>query len=199
MTNPDKCEDGFSLSLFYKADYKETDSELANPQTKFPREVILSTGGDKGFPGLSIYREGGTLGVILSTGAKLWTVQVVGGIPQRGKWTNIGIRWRNLNYASEADFATRHQEGEEIENEDFGGLAVFLDLKRVGFVHLPEDIEEKEVKSGLDPAEILLGCHKTSADLTKRNFSGGSFDEVAIWTYWLNDTLLPYFLGGYSN
>ena len=50
----------------------------------------------------------------------------------------------------------------------------------------------------LDPPEVLLGCHKTSLNTTKRNFARGSFDELAIFNRWLNNTELPYFLGGYS-
>ena len=39
-------------------DETETDSALANPSANFEREYILSNGGDVGFPGFSIYREG---------------------------------------------------------------------------------------------------------------------------------------------
>ena len=39
-------------------DETETDSALANPLANFEREYILSNGGDVGFPGFSIYREG---------------------------------------------------------------------------------------------------------------------------------------------
>ena len=78
-------------------------------------------------------------------------------------------------------------------------------MVRIGFVELPEekgcsgdDCENHEVKKPLDPPELMIGCHKTSENSTKRGFSSGSFDEVAFWGSWLNDTVKPYFLGGYS-
>ena len=128
----------------------------------------------------------------------------MGNIPPREKWTNIGVRWRPLNYNSSVDFGYRLQNGEK--EEDFGGLSVFMDLKRVGFVLQPEEIgcnsqqcSPTEAQDALLPPEVLIGCHKTMENKTERSFSSGSFDEVAIWRYWLNNTLLPYFLGGYSN
>ena len=42
-------------------DETETDSALANPLANFEREYILSNGGDVGFPGFSIYREGNVI------------------------------------------------------------------------------------------------------------------------------------------
>ena len=50
----------------------------------------------------------------------------------------------------------------------------------------------------LAPPEVLLGCHKTAGQPTKRYFSSGIYDEVAFWKKRLNDTEIPYFLGGYS-
>ena len=50
----------------------------------------------------------------------------------------------------------------------------------------------------MSPPEVMIGCHKTVENQTERGFSSGSFDEIAIWRYWLNDTVLAYFLGGYS-
>ena len=78
------------------------------------------------------------MGVIVSTGEFNWIVEVTGNIPPRDKWTNIGVRWRPLNYNSVEEFANRTKLGEE--GEDFGGLSLFLDLKRVGFVLQPEEI-----------------------------------------------------------
>ena len=108
-----------------------------------------------------------------------------------------------MNYNSLDDFKNRTQNGEK--EEDFGGLSVFLDLKRVGFVLQPDELGCDSQKCSqtvgeepLNPAEIMVGCHKTMENQTNRDFSSGSFDEIAIWKYWLNDTLLPYFLGGYS-
>ena len=91
------------------------------------------------------------------------------------------------------------------KDEEFGGLGLYLDLVRIGFVELPEekgcsgdDCENHEAKEPLSPPELMIGCHKTSENSTKRGFSSGSFDEVAFWGSWLNDTVKPYFLGGYS-
>jgi hypothetical protein len=50
----------------------------------------------------------------------------------------------------------------------------------------------------LNPPEVLLGCHKTQANQTKRYLGSANFDELAFWKRRLNDTELPYFLGGYS-
>ena len=50
----------------------------------------------------------------------------------------------------------------------------------------------------MSPPEVLLGCHKTQADPTKRFFGSGNYDELAFWKRRLNDSELPYFLGGYS-
>ena len=51
---------------------------------------------------------------------------------------------------------------------------------------------------GLDPREMIVGCHKTNEDKTNRNFANGRFDELAFWAWRLNDTEKPYFLGGHS-
>ena len=198
ILNPANCDQGLSFSLFYMPDYTYSDSQMANLDTEFPREYILSSGGDLGHPGFAIYLQGGTLGVILSTGSQNWVVEVVGGIPERGKWSNIAARWRPLNYENLEEMNLRLIQGEKVGNEDFGGLAVFVDLERVGFSHLPEE-DSENVKESLAPPEVLLGCHKTSDNGETRMFASGSFDEVAIWEYWINDTVKPFFLGGYSN
>ena len=92
------------------------------------------------------------------------------------------------------------------KDEDFGGLGLYLDLVRIGYVELSEEKgcspencnDELEVKEPLSPPEIMIGCHKTSDNPTQRGFTSGVFDEVAYWGHWLNDTVKPYFLGGYS-
>ncbi len=43
VTNPDNCLEGISFSLFYYADYEETEAELFT-STTFEREYIVSTG-----------------------------------------------------------------------------------------------------------------------------------------------------------
>ena len=51
---------------------------------------------------------------------------------------------------------------------------------------------------GLDPREMIVGCHKTLLNPTERQFANGRFDELAFWAWRLNDTEKPYFLGGHS-
>ena len=127
IRNPKDCPDGFSFSIFYMPDYSELDSQLANPSGDFDLEYILSTGGEVDTPGVAIYREGGKLGVLVSTGTENWVVEVVGNIPMRDKWTNIGIRWRPLNFETKEEFDERIKGGQK--QEDFGGLTVFMDLR----------------------------------------------------------------------
>ena len=51
---------------------------------------------------------------------------------------------------------------------------------------------------GLNPREMIVGCHYSADDDTKRNFANGRFDELAFWAWKLNETERPKFLGGYS-
>ena len=132
IRNPEKCPKGLSFSLFYFPDYKEKDSELAIPNADFETEVIISSGGDRKTPGFSIYRQGGTFGAMISTGNFTWVLEVVGGIPNRNKWSNIAVRWRPLNFKTKEEFDNRTKNGER--DEDFGGLTVFIDLKKIGKV-----------------------------------------------------------------
>ena len=85
-----------------------------------------------------------------------------------------------------------------------------MNMKSIGFVLLPDEIgcalmdpTASCVNNGtkgkaLSPPEVMLGCHRTQDNCTKRYFGSGIFDEVAFWDRRLNDTELPYFLGGYS-
>jgi len=86
---------------------------------------------------------------------------------------------------------------------------LFVNLKSVGYVLLPEEIgcvtqapniACNVTTSGkpLAPPDVMIGCHRTKANQTKRFFASGSFDEIAFWSRRLNETELPYFLGGYS-
>ncbi len=85
---------------------------------------------------------------------------------------------------------------------------MFIDLKKVGYVLAPDEIgcyrteavdcDQTTAQQPLDPPETILGCHKTMADTTKRDFGGGAWDELAIWNKWINNTEKAYFLGGFS-
>ena len=101
IQNPINCPEGFSFSLFYKPEYAETDNELViEGIDKHEKEYIISNGGDIGTPGFAVYRQGGTLGAVVSTGNLTWTLEVRGQIPTRGKWSNIGVRWKPNPYES---------------------------------------------------------------------------------------------------
>ena len=62
-------------------------------------------------------------------------------------------------------YLCRIQNGEK--EEDFGGLSVFLDMKRVGFVLQPEEIgcdsekcSQTAAETPLNPPEVKLLIHK---------------------------------------
>ena len=78
ITNPKNCEKGLSVSVFYRAELDVDPGELSNNLHKYKdkRETLLSTGGDYGYPGFQIYREGPVFGGILSTGEETWEVRI---------------------------------------------------------------------------------------------------------------------------
>lgn len=206
IRNPSNCTDGLSFSLFFKPTYDEADHEMVDPTNNYEKEYILSTGGDVGTPGVAIFRQGSKLGALVSTGDETWSMLVEGHIPKRDTWTNIAVRWRPLNFVDATDYKDRADAGES--KEDFGGLELFINLNKVGYVMQPEEISCKVVdpatcssggvNEALDPVTLSIGCHFTQENDTLRNFASGTWDEIAVWTEWLNDTVKPYFLGGYK-
>ena len=44
----------------------------------------------------------------------------------------------------------------------------------------------------------MVGCHKTSTDMTHRGFSTGEYDELAIWKRKLMENETIFFYGGFS-
>ena len=78
ITNPKNCQNGLSISVFYRAELDVDPGDLSNNlhQYKDRRETLLSTGGDYGYPGFQIYREGPVFGGILSTGEETWEVRI---------------------------------------------------------------------------------------------------------------------------
>ena len=78
ITNPKNCANGLSVSVFYRAELDVDPGELSNNLHKYKdkRETLLSTGGDYGYPGFQIYREGPVFGGILSTGEETWEVRI---------------------------------------------------------------------------------------------------------------------------
>ena len=93
FSNPDSCSRGFSFSLFYYPKYKESATEILENQniSTFDREYIVSTGGEHGTPGFAIYRQGGYMGAVVSTGRETYDVEVFK-IPENNTWTNVAIR-----------------------------------------------------------------------------------------------------------
>jgi len=106
LLNPEHCADGLSFSLFYFADYEETDTELLHENSKdsFPREYIISSGGEEGTPGVALYRKGAYLGAVVSTGNLTWSVEVMGAAPQRRQWVNFGVRWKMPTVQTVAEY-----------------------------------------------------------------------------------------------
>lgn len=97
---------------------------------------------------------------------------------------------------------------------DMGGIQLFVNLDPVGQA-IQADIQgchfdtvtgdfvcDQSQQSSdfayFDPPEIMVGCQRTMANSEKRSFASGGIDELAIWDHRLNDTELPYFLGGHS-
>ena len=75
---------------------------------------------------------------------------------------------------------------------------MFLNNEPIGHIEQPDEDIEKITVDNPEHFEMLMGCHKSEDDPTKRNFSAGCFDELAIWRRWLDDSELPLFLGGHS-
>ncbi len=230
VVNPDKCNDGLSFSLFYYAQYKESEEELYDKTKTFEKEYIISTGsfsccccyfattinyctyvgGEEGTPGFSIYRKGANLGALVSTGNLTWELEVVGSAPQNNTWSNLAIRWIKPTVDTPEKYveAVKNKKTEE----EIGGLQLFLNTKPHGHLIFPEvhgcpydkataqyncmdpmpDIEEE-----FNPPQMMMGCHRTKKDPTPRMFSGGRFDELAIWIRQIKDEELPLFMGGY--
>ena len=93
FSNPKLCDKGFSFSIFYYPKYKESAVEILNDQniSNFDREYIVSTGPDNGTPGFAIYRQGGYMGAVVSTGEETYDVEVFK-LPENNTWTNVAIR-----------------------------------------------------------------------------------------------------------
>eukprot|EP00090_Calanus_glacialis_P035198 TRINITY_DN60141_c0_g1_i1.p1 TRINITY_DN60141_c0_g1~~TRINITY_DN60141_c0_g1_i1.p1 ORF type:complete len:923 (-),score=185.92 TRINITY_DN60141_c0_g1_i1:73-2841(-) len=216
--NPKNCENGLSASMFYKLEFEVDPNDLeTNFTKKFTREYILSTGGDYGSPGISIYRDGPIMGAILSTGEETWEVKVMGNLPKNNSWTNIAIRWEKLKFTDQASY-----EASKLEyNNDIsllGGLQLFLNLEMIGHSLLPEEKDCTCTIANCDPDDqanfqckkqtaaqepltqptMMIGCHKTKDDPTLRDFAGGVFDEVAFWNKRIPDEEKHMFLGGWK-
>jgi len=238
ILNPRNCQNGLSVGFFYKMEYEvegcsDTSSggECIDPASletnftrSFRRSYLLSTGGEAGSPGISIYREGPIMGATLSTGDQTWEVKVMGNLPQNNTWTNIAIRWEPLKFNDEATYLQALEDsGNDVSS--LGGLQLFLNLERVAQSLLPIELDCScppdpatggrstncspadvvcpdapaggQDPQGLNPPTMMLGCHMTRADNgQQRGFAGGVFDEVALWDRRIGDDEIHMFLGG---
>ena len=52
------------------------------------------SGGESGTPGFAIFRKGGDIGAVVSTGNLTWSIEVVANVPEKQKWTNVAVRWQ---------------------------------------------------------------------------------------------------------
>jgi len=221
ILNPRNCPNGLSVSFFSKLEYwVDPDTLETNFTRNFTRHYLLSTGGDRGSPGIAIYREGPIMGALLSTGNETWEVKVMGNLPINNTWTNIALRWEPLKFS---DQETYDQELEDNNGDvsKLGGLQLFLNLERVGQSLLPLELDctcpadtmactaaeatcassgpGAEDAPGLSPPTMMLGCHTTRAkNGVFGDFSGGIFDEVAFWDKRIGDDEIYMFLGGYK-
>ena len=131
MTNPKNCPNGVSVSVFYKAELDVDPGDLGTDLHKYKdkRETLLSTGGDYGYPGLQIYREGPVFGAIVSTGEETWEVKVMGNLPKNNSWTNVALRWEPLKFT---DADSYEKAKLEYKTSELGGLQLLLNLKMIG-------------------------------------------------------------------
>ncbi len=167
-------------------------------------------GGERGTPGIAIYRKGANLGAVVSTGNLTWELEVVGSVPKKHTWTNIAVRWDkpSVETAEEYDEALSNH----LSKQELGGLELFLNMESYGHQIFPEqwgcaydqatatvDCQDPlpDPKDGFDPPEMMLGCHRTMENPTERMLSGGRFDELAVWNKQLEDSEMPLFMGGY--
>ena len=175
------------------------------------RETILSTGGDYGVPGVQIYKDGPFLGALVSTGDMAWEVKVKGVLPKNNSWTNIAIRWEPLKFdlSNQSSF----EEAKKANNYDMtmlGGLQLILNLEMIGNSLLPLhdctetsgiqlcELKSVTVETGFENATMMLGCHSTASNTKERQFSGGVFDEVAVWHRRIPDNESHMLLGGWK-
>ena len=201
------------MSVFYKSEYHVSISQLSEPfnttndfsseQFSGGRETILSTGGEVGVPGIQLYRDGPILGALLSTGDETWEVKVKGNLPTNNSWCNIALRWEPLKFTDQASYETAKQEA-GYDMSKLGGLQLLLNLKMIGHSLLPinecigNNCNNDPVKEGFPKPTMILGCHKTKENPSPRNFSGGVFDELAMWHRRIPDEERHMMLGGWK-
>lgn len=75
---------------------------------------------------------------------------------------------------------------------------LFINMQSKSHIFDPIQTFTAPLKTGLAPPELMLGCHKTSTDLTYRHFADGEFDEFASWNRSLGDDNIINFMGGFG-
>ncbi|XP_040582142.2 uncharacterized protein [Lepeophtheirus salmonis] len=161
----------------------------------------MSTGGDSGSPGFAIYKRGDHIGAVVSTGEKIWEVEVKGAIPLANEWTNFAIIWEDIHFKNQMEYIDK-----VIKWENLGGLRVYKNLQLIGRALIPKNCSHSSLCSTatsnfFDPIKIMIGCHATKSEPKFRNFPTTQimYDEPAIWTYPIDEKKDIQFLwGGYT-
>ncbi|KAK3858005.1 hypothetical protein Pcinc_035777 [Petrolisthes cinctipes] len=184
--NPAECEDGFSISVWYKTYYEST-AETHNTDATGKKQTLFSTGGDaEGHPGVHAYLEDDLeLNVVVCNGTHFWHSLLIG-VFFENSWTNLGVKWSD---SEGLEVYLKHTSPVILGNKTYS------DLIPKAKTTAPEPVPGG-AKTPLDPSEIMLGCHKDSDNPTYRQFAEGAFDELATWTRVVEDPIM--FLGGYS-
>ena len=136
--------------------------------------------------------QGVDLCALVSTGSSVWQVCVTGQI-YLSSWANIGIRWIKTN--------------PDLPNSQLGGLELYMNgiLIGVSMLGLQQTLDGTTMFTQ-DPAcavpgPVSLGCCMNTTTGKYDSFSGGEYDELAMWTRRLikNGTMneLPFMTGGY--
>ncbi|XP_050733458.1 uncharacterized protein LOC127007020 isoform X2 [Eriocheir sinensis] len=174
LYDPASATAGFSVSLWMKAFYTEEKFLNTRLSQNYPREYIISTGGDTvGHPGVAIYQHGVFLHGVVSTGTEYWEASVPGAVPH-DKWTNVGLRWAASI-----------------------GVELLINSGIQGHTKYPVSVEASS-----DPVvlETTIGCRRNpdpAATIRYDGYSTVKLDEYSTWDHYLEGNNSIYFLGGY--
>lgn len=179
-SNPTSCRNGLSFSLWAIVRLDGSHVLFRSNSDSNIRYLISSGGDTKGHPGFSLYIVGHRLTGLVSTGNKYWLAEVDGHLPNN-TWTNIGVRWQGTASPGEVPL----------------GLELYVDqrLRARTVLSVPASVQTSS-EMALRPPEIMVGCHRTKSDPVHRHMCACAFDETAVWTKAINETL--YFLGGFD-
>ena len=200
--NPADCDNGLSFSIWERMSYDT--NVLVDRDTKTQsRKYIVSSGADydpltgNAYPGFALYHEGPELVAVVSTGEEVWELSVTG-IIRNETWVNIGVTWNKPNLTDT-----------DTPLDKLGGLEMYIDQEKVGSTLLPEftdagsptftPVQDYQIGDD-DPPVIMVGCHYDYDSEAFAGFSGGEYDELALWTRKLGTNAThdetEFFLGG---